>query len=170
MESSRFRLEHDPSKKKGPRTGPNPTDRGRAGSKHHVVVDRQGLPLAVVLSAANVHDKREVLPLLDAIAPVHQPRGRPRKRPAKAHGDKGYDYADIRRELRERHITPRIARKGIESKEHLGRYRWVVERVFALLHQQKRLRIREERGDEEHLALLQLGCCLLLYRALEPVS
>nr|WP_157774704.1 IS5 family transposase [Melittangium boletus] len=167
LEPRSVRLKQRASPKKGARTGPNPTDRGRAGSTHHVVVDRRGLPLAALLSAANVHDKREALPLLDAVPPVQGPRGRPRRRPEKGHGDKGYDYADVRQGMSKRHVIPRIARKEVESKEHLGRYRWVAERTFALLHQKKRLRVREERGDEMHLALLQLGCCLLLYQELE---
>ncbi|GAA4368028.1 hypothetical protein GCM10023088_16520 [Actinomadura verrucosospora] len=48
---------------------------------------------------------------------------------AKLHGDKGHDHADLRRWLRRRGITPRIARRGIESSDRLGRYRWVVERT-----------------------------------------
>ncbi len=63
-----------------------------------------------------------------------------------------------------RHITPRIARRGIESSERLGRYRWVVERTLAWLHSFKRLRVREERRADLHLALLQLGCCIVLLR------
>ncbi|WNG33316.1 IS5 family transposase [Archangium minus] len=155
------------AEKGGKQTGPNPTDRGKAGSKHHLVVDRKGLPLAILLSAANVHDKRKALPLLDAILPIKGPRGRPRRRPAKGHGDKGYDYADVRRSLRKRHIIPRIARRGIESKERLGRHRWVVERSLGWVHTMKRLRVREERSAQMHLSLLRLGCCLILYRELE---
>lgn len=29
----------------GPHTGPNPTDRGKLGSKRHLITDRQGIPL-----------------------------------------------------------------------------------------------------------------------------
>ncbi|MFP2924407.1 transposase [Pyxidicoccus sp. 3LG] len=108
-----------------------------------------------------------MLPLIDAIPPVHNGRrGRPGKRPKKGHGDKGDDYADIRRGLRERRIIPRIARKGIESSQRLGRHRWVVERTLAWLHNLERLRIREERRDDIHLALLHLGCSLILPRRL----
>jgi len=121
-----------------------------------------------LLTAANIHDMREALVLFDAIVPVKSLRGRPRRRPTKAHGDKGYDYAEVRRGLRQRHIIPRIARRGIESRQRLGRYRWVVERSLAWLHQMKRLRVREERDDTMHLALLRLGGCLILYRKLEP--
>ena len=55
-----------PAKRGGPLTGPNPTDRGKAGTKRHVVVDRQGIPLAVKVSAVNDHDGPVFEPLLDA--------------------------------------------------------------------------------------------------------
>ncbi|WPB82761.1 IS5 family transposase [Archangium violaceum] len=167
MEPRGVRFQQRAGRKRGAQTGPNPTDRGKAGSKHHLVVDRKGLPLAALLSAANVHDKRKALPPLDAIRPIKGPRGRPRTRPSKGHGDKGYDYADVRRDMRQRHIIPRIARRGIESKERLGHHRWVVVRSLGWLLKMKRLRVREERSAEMHLALLRLGCCLILYRELE---
>lgn len=56
-------------------------------------------------------------------------RGPRRRRPAKLHGDKGYDYPHLRRWLSLRQIRHRIARKGIESSQRLGRHRWVVERT-----------------------------------------
>jgi IS5 family transposase len=96
------------------------------------VVEAKGVPLAARLSAANVHDSRVMLEVVDAIEPIRcSRRGRPRKRPAKLHADKAYDSAPLRAELRKRGITPRIARRGIESSERLGRYRWVVERTGA---------------------------------------
>jgi hypothetical protein len=50
------------------------------------VVDRQGIPLAVVHSAANVHDSKVLEEAVDAVASIRKPsRGRPRKRPAKLH-------------------------------------------------------------------------------------
>src|SRR5919202_4827968 len=41
----------------GEKTGKNPTDRGKLGSKRHILVDRRGAPLAIVVSGANAHDK-----------------------------------------------------------------------------------------------------------------
>jgi transposase len=128
-----------------------------------VVVDRQGIPLAVKLSAANVHDSRMMLDTIDAIEPIRRPRGRPRKRPAKLHADKAYDSGPLREELRRRHITPRIARRGIESSERLGRHRWVVERTISWLNRYRRLRIRYERRADMHLAFLHIGCALICW-------
>jgi IS5 family transposase len=131
-----------------------------------VVVDRQGIPLAVTLSAANVHDSRMMLETVDAIAPVRGKRGRPRKRPAKLHADKAYDSRALRGELRRRGITPRIARRGVESSERLGRYRWVVERTISWLNRFRRLRVRYERRADIHLAFLHLGCALICWNFL----
>ena len=83
--------------------------------------------------------------MLDTVLPIKRPLGRPRKRPAKLHTDKGYDAAHCRAACRQRGITPRIARRGIESRERLGRHRWVVERTFAWLSRFRRLRVRDER-------------------------
>jgi hypothetical protein len=112
-----------PRQKGGEQTGPNPVDRGKPGSKYHLVVYQNGVPRAVRLSAANAHDATHLLPLVDAILPIIGPRGRPsrpRKRPAKLHADKAYDSAEKRRALRARGITPRVARRGIDSSERLG--------------------------------------------------
>ncbi|GIH97759.1 hypothetical protein Psi01_83890 [Planobispora siamensis] len=78
---------------KGELTGPNPVDRGKSGSKIHLLTERSGLPLSVAVSAANVHDSLAVEPLVRGIPPIRSRRGRRRRRPAKLHGDKGYDYS-----------------------------------------------------------------------------
>jgi transposase len=131
-----------------------------------VVVDQQGVPLAITPSAADVPDVKRLEATLDAIEPIKRPIGRPRKRPAKLHADKAYDAAEKRQALRRRGITPRIARRGIESSERLGRYRWVVERTLAWLNQFRRLRIRSERRSDIHLAFLHLGCALICWNFL----
>jgi IS5 family transposase len=103
---------------------------------------------------------------LDAIVPVRGKLGRPRQRPAKLHADKGYDYAFCRAACRARGIVPRIARKGIESSEKLGRYRWVAERTLAWLARFRRLTVRYERRADLHQAFLSLGCSLICWQAL----
>ena len=54
----------------GGKTGPNPTDRRKPGSKHHLITDANGLPLAAILTEANRHDVTQLLPLVAAIPPV----------------------------------------------------------------------------------------------------
>jgi IS5 family transposase len=153
----------------GEQTGKDPTNRGKLGTKRHIVVDRNGLPLAVIISGANVHDSKMLEETVDAIPPLHLPgkrRGRPRKRPVKLHADKGYDYSRCRRALRARAIIPRIARRGIESTERLGRYRWVVERTLAWLNRSRRLKVRYERRADIHQAFLTIGCALICWRTI----
>jgi transposase len=114
----------------GQKTGKNPTDKGKSGSKLHVVSDRGDVPLAVVLAAANVHDSKVLEEAVDDIELTKQPRGRPgrpRKHPKKLHTDKGYDFPHCRKALRKRGIKARMARRGIDSSERLGRHRWVVQ-------------------------------------------
>ncbi len=77
-------------RQKGAKTGPNPTDRGKRGSKYHVLIEGTGIPLAAVLTAANVNDTTMLEAVLDAVLPIHGRRGAPRRRPAKLHADKGY--------------------------------------------------------------------------------
>ena len=155
-----------PRQKGGQKTGANPTDKGKKGTKRHLVSDRRGVPLAVVLTAANVHDSMVFEELIDGIEPIKCPRGRPRKRPKKLHADKAYDDKKCKAALRRRGIKSRIARKGIESSEKLGRHRWVVERTLAWLAKYRRLTIRYERKDDIHEAFLHLGCSLICFNYL----
>ncbi len=130
--------------KKGLCHRPEPADRGKAGTKRHLVTDARGTPLGFRLSGANRHDSVMMAPTLDAIPPVRNGRrGRPRHRPDKLHADKAYDAQPRRHECRARGIAPRIARRGIESSERRG-HRWVVERTHAWFNRFRRLPVRYE--------------------------
>jgi transposase len=104
--------------------------------------------------------------MLAAVPPIKPPNGRRRKRPDKLPADKAYDIPRCRRACRQRHIKVRIARKGIDSSEKLGRHRWVVERTLAWLARYRRLTIRYERRADMHDAFLTLGCALICFQAL----
>lgn len=67
--------------KGGDATGPSPVDRGRTGSKHHVIVDVHGIPLAATVTGGNRNDVTQLLPLIHAVPPIRGKRGRPRQRP-----------------------------------------------------------------------------------------
>jgi transposase len=149
-------------KKGGEATGPNPTDRGRPGTKHSLVTDAEGTPLGLTLGPANRHDSKLAEATLDAVPPVSGgQRGRPRRRPKKLHADKAYTGRPMRRVLRKRGITPRIARPGIDTSKHLGRHRWVVERTFAWMARFRRLALRYERRADIHLAFATLAAALV---------
>lgn len=147
-------------------TGPSPVDRGKPGSKIHALSDRTGIPLAVGVSAANTHDNQALKPLVMAIPSVRSRRGPRRARPAKLHADKAYDINHLRQWLRHRGIIPRIARKGIESTERLGRHRWVIERTIAWLTGYRRLTLRYERKATHFCAFLTLAAALTCFKKL----
>ncbi|MBL9165963.1 MAG: transposase, partial [Planctomycetaceae bacterium] len=99
----------------GALTGPNPTDRGKNGSKRHVACDGQGTPLAIIQTGAHVHDSQQAIPLIDAIPAIKRPGGGRRKRPKQAYADRAYDAeGKIRRPLRKRGIQPFIAKRNTE--------------------------------------------------------
>ena len=147
----------------GDATGPNPTDRRKLGSKHHIVADARGIPLAASLTKANAPDITQLLPLVDAIPAVRGRRGRPRRRPASVPGDRGYDSEPHREELRRRHIKPVLARRRTGHGSGLGVYRWFVGRTLSWLHQFGRLRFRPDRLPELQVAW-SLACSLICLR------
>jgi transposase len=147
-------------------TGPNPVDRGKPGSKIHVLSDRAGLPLAVAVSAANTNDASALKPLVMAIPAIKSRRGPRRRKPAKLHADKAYDQIELRAWVRDRGIAVRIARKGIESSQKLGKHRWVIERTIAWLFGYRRLTIRYERHANLFCAFLTLAATLTCYKKL----
>ena len=122
------------------------------------------------ISAANVNDHQLLEDMVDGVRPVRRPVGRPRKRPGKLHGDKGYDYPQCRDLLRERTITPRIARKGIESSTRLGRHRYVIERCLEWITRFRRLVRRYERTASHYLGFLRLACALICYRRADRLN
>lgn len=148
----------------GTQTGPSPVDRAKKGSKHHIIVDAQGVPLASRVSAANSNDNLHTIPLVDAVPPIRGRVGRPRHRPERVQGDRGYDDEEDRQELRRRGIEPVLAKRYTEHGSGLGVFRWVVERTLSWLHQYRRLRTRYERHDYMHHAFLKLGCILVTYK------
>ena len=131
------------------------------------MVDARGVPLAALLTPANRHDSTAFEALLDAVPGIKRPSGQRKRRPAKLHADKGYDFRRCREALRRRHVTSRIARKGVESSQKLGRHRWVVERTLAWLNRFRRLTVRYERRADIHQAFLSLGCALICWNYLQ---
>ncbi len=121
----------------------------------------------MLVSGANRHDSMLVEPILDSMPAITRGgRGHPRRRPLKLHGDKGYDNPRVRRYLRRRGITARIARIGHDPSQRLGRHRWVVERTLGWLLSYKRLALRYDRSAQNITALVRLACTLICARRL----
>jgi transposase len=145
----------------GEKTGQNPTDRRKLGTKHHIVTDGQGIPLAVTITGSNTHDVKELLHVVDAIPNVRGKVGHPRKRPDVLFGDRAYDSQPHREKLRRRGIRPRLARRNTEHGSGLGLYRWVVERTASWLHRFRKLRLRTDRAAGIHEAFVALASSLI---------
>lgn len=157
---------HVRAKRGGSLTGPSPVDRGKNGSKIHILSDADGIPLVTAVTSANTHDSVMLQPMVAAIPAVRSPRGPRRRRPGRLRADKGYDYPVHRRWLRARGIVPRIARRGVDSSERLGRYRWKIERTLAWLSGYRRLTMRYERHGENFASFLQLAAALTCFKKL----
>ncbi len=128
-----------------------------------MIVCGNGLPLAATLTVANRHDVTQLLDLVDSIAPVG-PYGKFRPRVLLA--GRAYDSRWHRAELRERGITPKIAKRGVGHGSSLGKERWVVERTVSWLHNHRRLARRYDRRADIHEAFLTIGCALICHQHL----
>jgi transposase len=150
----------------GEDTGPNPTDRGKSGSKHHVLTDARGVPLNVTVTAANVNEVTRVLDVLVNRPAVGGRPGPPRELPERLQGDAGYDSEPLRVVLRWLGVTPVLNRRGSGHGSGLGQLRWYIERTIAWLHAFGRLRRRLDRRTEMQEAFLRLACSLICLRLL----
>jgi transposase len=145
----------------GEESGPNPTDRGRPGVKHHVLTDGHGIPLAADITGANVPDVQELLPLVESVEVDGQPRC-----PERVYGDRAYDSEPHREEVRERGIEPHLAKRRAAHGSGLGVYRWVVERTLGMLHQFRKLRLVTEKYLDMEYALLNVAVAIVCWRML----
>jgi transposase len=102
--------------------------------------------------------------LIDTIPAVTGKPGRPRRRPGKLHADKAYNHRHCRDACTRRNIKPRIARRGQDTSQKLGRHRWVIERSFAWINRFRRLTIRYERRIDIHHALTAIACSFICLR------
>jgi transposase len=120
----------------GDATGPDPTNRGKLGTKRHVLSDRRGAPLAVVISAANRTDMKQAEATLDSLV---IPRPTPtRRQPQHLCRDKGFDYPETDQAAQARGYllhTARRRRRGEPAaapEEYLGAAAAFVEQALAL--------------------------------------
>ena len=151
----------------GSETGPDPTNRGKLGTKRHILSDRRGAPLSVVISAANRHDMKVAEATLDGIV---VPRPRPtRRRPQHLCRDKGFDFAETREAAEARGYTVHTPVKGLDTpppapdQTHPAR-RWVIERTNAWHNRFRKLRVRYEKNPKNYRGLTHLACVLIVYR------
>lgn len=149
-------------------TGPNPTDRGKMGTKRSLLTEGNGVPLAIAVEGANRHDMKLTEATLQAIV-VERPQPTAEK-PQHLCLDKGYDYPEVRELVEAWGYTAHIRTRGeeIKAKERIPGYRarrWVVERTHSWLNRFRRLLIRWEKKAENYLAMLHFACAWITFRA-----
>jgi hypothetical protein len=149
------------AKRGGELTGPNPTDRGTAGTKYHLVVATDGLPLGVVASAAHVHDTRLFPHLLRLAQVVRAAIGR-------LYADAAHDRADDRGLCVREGLQPHLREVGQPHGSGLGAVRCIVEHGCAWLLANKRLERRQDRLGRVILALLNAACIFVIANRLSP--
>src|ERR1700731_913533 len=137
-------------------SGPNPTDRGKPGVKHHVLVDSHGIPLSGDVTPANTPEIKELIALVDGAGPLDEATGQVLHRPARVYGDRAYDSEPHREKLRAWGIDPQLAQRYTGHGSGLGKYRGVVERFFSWLHGFRKLRFVTEKTQEMQFAFLNL--------------
>jgi transposase len=128
------------------------------------LTDGRGVPVSIVLSAANLHDKWSLAATLDAVV---LKAGRGVRRPRHCCLDKGYAFRDCDAIVRDRRITPHIRQKGEASligRVHGRARRWVVERTNSWHNRFRGLVIRWELKPQNYLALVYLASALIAYQ------
>ena len=155
----------------GKKTGPNPTDRAKPGTKESLLVEGAGGPLGAVIAGANVPDFQLLGETIEAVV-VERPD--PEEVEQHLSLDAGYDNGPAREVVEKHkyvgHIRP--AREGARPKRRPGRRkarRWVVERTLAWLSKCRALLVRYDKHAENFLGLIQLACGLLWYRRLHRI-
>lgn len=168
-------------------TGNNPTDRSKLGTKRHILTEKKGIPLSIVISPASTHDIKLVIEVVDKAVikrPKSLSRFKPRSRRRRLQHlclDKGYNSAEEEQKLIKRGyilhipIKKKKKKKGEDGKEieiaipNRKKYspkRWVVERTNSWQNRFRKLFTRYEKKDENYLGLIQFSCCMIIYRKL----
>jgi transposase len=143
------------AKRGGDLTGPNPTDRGKHGTKYHIATTGDGVPVACAATAANVNDtvlfERLFLTAFAVLARIRT-----------VFADKGYDAEDSRQICRDFGAEPRLHKRGRPRGSGLGKRRWPVERSNAWVLENRRLALRYDRLGVIVQSLLQAACLFLV--------
>lgn len=151
----------------GKKVGPNPTDRGKDGTKRSLLTDGQGVPVGLAVDGANRHDSKLVEQTLDSI-PIRRPKPT-KKRPQHMCLDKGYDFEFVLRILDEYNLIPHVRRRGEEARarrRHRGKpRRWVVERSHSWFNRFRRILVRWEKRASSYIGMLHLVCGIIAWRA-----
>ena len=153
----------------GGKTGPNPTDRAKLGTKRSVMTEAAGIPVGLAAAGANRNDCKLLEATVDSV-PIDKPDPMP-EQPQGVCLDKAYDHQFVRDALNDRGLTAHIRSRGEEAKDlrddplrHARR--WVVERVHSWINRYRSLLVRWSKKDENHEALLMFCFALISWQQL----
>jgi transposase len=129
------------------------------------IADRHGLPVGISVASASPHETQFVETTLEQCFTREVPR--------LLIGDKAYDSDPLDETLKRKYGTELVAphkenrsKPNTQDGRQLRRYkrRWKVERLFAWLHNFRRLVTRWERRLSNFLGMVHLGCAAILLR------
>lgn len=141
--------------------------RGGFSTKLHLRCEGNGLPVTFLLTVGQRNESVVFESLMEQGAVARPGRGRPRLRPERVAGDKGYTGRRIRSYLKRRGIAaviPRLAnepRRGVRFDRQAYRQRNRIERTINRLKQNRRIATRYEKLAHNYLAMLTIASILL---------
>ena len=147
-------------------TGHNPTDRSKLGSKRHILTDKYGIPLSVIITSANTHDVTVAIDTVDSMVLKRSSYKLNDRKKQNLCLDKAYHSKEVEQEIINRGYIPHIRHRREEmkfKKKHPAR-RWVVERTNSWHNRFRKLFTRYEKKDENYLGLVQLANNIIIYR------
>ncbi len=145
----------------GQATGISPVDRRKLGTKRAILTDKNGMPLAVGVTAGNSHDSKTCIPTISNII-YHRPP------PFKTiELDAAFDIDHIKKSLVALGYYSRISpnkRRGPAVKHEKLKFRWAVERTHSWINRFRRLLIRWDKMKENFLGMLHFACQIIVLR------
>jgi transposase len=137
----------------------------------HLKAEGRGQPLTVILTPGQQHEAPVAPRLLRQGAVKRRGPGRPRVRPRRAMGDKGFSSRALRQDCRRRGIRHTIPRRRTEQRsgpfDRAGyRQRERVERLINRCKQYRSLATRYEKRAESYRALWTIAMTILWIKAL----
>ena len=151
----------------GDKTGPNPTDRGKKGTKRSIIVDGNGIPISIEVEGANRHDSKLLPRNLNSIViennnnPIYQDY---------LCGDKAYDSDELRKLIRDYGLKQKITKRGLDQeyqtkKSFKKARRWVVERTFSWINKFGKARVRTDKKAQNYIGILHFVAAYICFRA-----
>ena len=148
-------------------TGHNPTDRSKLGSKRHILTDKCGIPLSVIITSANTHDVTVAIDTVDSMVLKRSSSQLNDRKKQNLCLDKAYHSKEVEQEIFNRGYIPHIRHRREEKlfhRTHPAARRWVVERTHSWMNRFRRLLIRWEKKEDNYIAILHFVCAWITYK------